>query len=62
MLQTLSYSGVLLMEAIGFGASLYHHSGEEILAPIIVGLLALAPMANRFADRMFSRMPENLFD
>jgi hypothetical protein len=54
VLHVVGYCGLILIEAIGFGASVSSQTGSSAVASTLLGILTLAPTANRCADRMFA--------
>ncbi len=56
MFHVVGYCGLLLIEAVGVGASVSNHPDSEALAAMIVGILASVPTANHCANRLFARL------
>ena len=62
MLHFVGYVSLLMVEAIGVGASASAHSGNEVLLAVAAGVLALVPTANHFAGWIFSRLTTGLHE
>jgi hypothetical protein len=56
VLHVAGYCGLILLEAVSFGASVSGQTGGSAVAATVLGILTLVPTANHCADRMFARL------
>jgi hypothetical protein len=58
MLHFVAYCGLAFIEATAFGASAVSHCETgQLVAGIALGVLGIAPAANRWAERFFAPAP-----